>query len=82
MSGRRALQTLAPDVLRWARERSGLPPERLAAKMRVKPDRLREWESSGRISLAQADRMARHTRTPLGFLFLKAPPEAPSGVDA
>ena len=75
MSGRRALQSLAPDVLRWARERSGLPPEGLAAKMRVKPDRLREWESSGRISLAQADKMARHTRTPLGFLFLKAPPE-------
>ena len=43
--------------------------------MQVKPDRLRDWESSGRISLAQADKMARHTRTPLGYLFLKAPPE-------
>ncbi len=43
--------------------------------MKVKLDRLRDWESSGRISLAQADRMARHTRTPLGYLFLKAPPE-------
>ena len=75
MSGRRALQTLAPDVLRWARERAGLAPERLAAKMQVKPDRLRDWESSGRISLAQADKMARHTCTPLGYLFLKAPPE-------
>ena len=75
MSERRALQTLAPDVLRWARERAGLAPERLAAKMQVKPDRLRDWESSGRISLAQADKMARHTRTPLGYLFLKAPPE-------
>lgn len=75
VSGRRATQTLSPDVLRWARERAGLPPERLAAKMKVKPDRLREWESSGRISLAQADRVAQHTHTPLGFLFLKAPPE-------
>ena len=43
--------------------------------MQVKPDRLRDWESSGRISLAQADKMAHHTRTPLGYLFLKAPPE-------
>ena len=43
--------------------------------MKVKLDRLRDWESSGRISLAQADRMARHTRTPLGYLFLKAPPD-------
>ena len=64
MSGRRARQTLAPNVLRWARERAGLAPERV-----------RDWESSGRISLAQADGMARHTRTPLGYLFLKTPPE-------
>ncbi len=42
--------------------------------MRVKPDRVRDWERSGSISLAQADGMARHTRTPLGYLFLKAPP--------
>ena len=75
MSERRARQTLAPNVLRWARERAGLAPERLAAKMKVKPERVRDWESSGRISLAQADGMARHTRTPLGYLFLKAPPE-------
>ena len=75
MSGRRAPQTLAPDVLRWARERAGITPERLAAKMRVKLDRLRDWESSGRISLAQADRIARHTRTPLGYLFLEVPPK-------
>ena len=75
MSGRRAQQTLAPDVLRWARKRAGLAPERLAAKMKVRVDRLRDWERSGRISLAQADRMARHTRTPLGYLFLKAPPD-------
>ena len=64
MSGRRARQTLAPNVLRWARERAGLAPERV-----------RDWESSGKISLAQADGMARHTRTPLGYLFLKTPPE-------
>ena len=43
--------------------------------MRVKPARVRDWEASGRISLAQADRMAGSTRTPLGYLFLKVPPE-------
>lgn len=46
MSGRRAQQILSPEVLRWARERASLAPEQLAAKMRVKPDRLRDWESS------------------------------------
>lgn len=72
VSGRRTPQTLAPDVLRWARRRAGLAPERLAAKMKVKLERLHDWEDSGRISLAQADRMARCTRTPLGYLFLKS----------
>ena len=43
--------------------------------MKVKPERVRDWENSGRISLAQTDGMARHTRTPLGYLFLKTPPE-------
>ena len=75
VSGRRAQQVLSPYVLRWARERASLAPEELAAKMRVKPDRLRDWESSGRISLAQVDGVAHHTRTPLGYLFLKAPPK-------
>ncbi|MDE2794683.1 MAG: ImmA/IrrE family metallo-endopeptidase [Gemmatimonadota bacterium] len=53
---------------------SGPSMARAAAKMKVKPDRVPDWERSGRISLAQADGMARHTRTPLGYLFLKAPP--------
>ena len=75
MSGRRVQQSLSPQVLRWARARAGLAPEELAEKMRVKPDRLKDWESSGRISLAQADKVAHHTRTPLGYLFLKAPPD-------
>ena len=64
MSGRRVPQVLAPDVLRWARERAGITPERLAAKIRVRLDQLRDWESYGKISLAQADQIARHTCTP------------------
>lgn len=75
VNGRRAHQDLAPEVLRWARRRAGLSPDTLAAKMKVRRDRLREWEKSGRISLAQADRLALLTRTPLGYLFLKAPPK-------
>jgi len=50
--------TLQPEVLRWARERAGLSPEQLAKKMKVKPERVSEWEITGKISIAQADRLA------------------------
>jgi len=72
--GRRTLHTLEPRVLRWVRGRAGLVPAELATKMGVQSDRVLAWETSGRISLAQVDRLAGHTCTPLGYLFLKAPP--------
>ncbi len=74
-TGRRALRTLRPAVLRWARERAGLGPETLAGRMNVKPERVRNWEQSGEISVSQADRLARRTHTPLGFLYLREPPD-------
>lgn len=74
MSGRRVQRTLEPAVLRWARERAGLDAETVAVKVGVRPDRVVEWERSGRISVSQADRLAHHTRTPVGYLYLRRPP--------
>lgn len=73
MSGRRLQITLQPEVLRWARERAGLQPDVLADKVNVKPERVQEWEKSGLISIAQADKLSHHTHTPLGFLYLSEP---------
>lgn len=75
MSSGRLQIALQPGVLRWARERTGISREELAQKMHVKPAIVLEWERSGRIRLAQADRLAHCTHTPLGFLYLAAPPE-------
>ena len=75
MSGRRRQQTLQPAVLRWARERAGLRPETLATKMKVRTERVVEWERSGKISISQADRLAQRTYTPLGYLYLHEPPD-------
>ncbi len=76
MSGRRLQITLQPDVLRWARERARLQPEELAKKMGVKRhERVLKWERDGLISVAQVDKLAKHTYTPLGFLYLKEPLE-------
>jgi Zn-dependent peptidase ImmA (M78 family) len=72
---RAVIVDLDPSVLRWARERSRLEPDELARKIPVKADRVRTWESTGRISLAQVRKLAAKTYTPEGFLFLHTPPE-------
>ena len=75
MASRRLKIRLQPEVLRWARERAVFTHERLAGKLGVRPEAVLEWERSGRISVAQADKLADHTHTPLGFLYLTEPPE-------
>ena len=49
--------------------------EGLAHKVQVKPEAVAEWERSGSITIAQADRLAQRTHTPLGYLYLKEPPD-------
>ena len=75
MTSRRQQIALQPEVLRWARQRAGLTPQELAKKMNAKPETLLKWESTGKISIAQADRLAARTYTPLGYLYLPKPPE-------
>lgn len=75
MSSRRLQITLQPDVLKWARERAGIDAEQLADKMQVKPERVLDWERDGKISIAQADRLAQRTHTALGLLYLTEPPK-------
>ena len=75
MNSRRVQITLQPDVLLWARERAGISRDALARKMQVKIERVIEWEKTGDISIAQADRLAEHTHTPLGLLYLSKPLE-------
>ena len=68
---------LQPDVLRWARERAELTDDALAGKVNLRVDRVLEWERSGQISMAWAERLAGATHTPLGYLFLSFPPDEP-----
>ncbi len=76
-TGRRQQITLQPEVLRWARERAGLSQEALAKKFPINVDRVTGWEETGRISIAQADKLAAKTYTPLGYLYLSEPPDEP-----
>ena len=67
--------TLQPGVLRWARERAGLGREQLAAKFRLQIEDIADWERSGRITFNEVDGLAKHTYTPLGYLYLSDPPD-------
>ena len=66
MTTRRAPLILQPDVLLWARERADFSANALARKVGVKPERVLQWEHSGAISMAQTEKVAHATHTPLG----------------
>lgn len=60
-----------PELLRWARERAGLSPDALQHRF----PKLQEWESGElQPTLKQLEGFATATHTPVGFLFLDAPP--------
>ncbi len=67
--------TLQPRVLRWARERAGLDREQLAANLKVQTQDIAEWEHSGRLTFNEVDDLAKHTYTPIGYLYLSEPPD-------
>ena len=66
---------MLPAMLVWARERSRLSINELARKVNVKPERVQDWERSGDITMPQAERLAKATHTPFGYLFMSGPPE-------
>ncbi len=74
MNTRRQQVTLQPNVLRWARERAAYEEIEIAKKLGVKRERVTEWEETGKISVAQIGKLASHTYTPLGLLYLSDPP--------
>ena len=80
MTTRHETLQLRPAVLRWARERADLTTEELAGKVKLKAERVNEWENSGEISMAWAERLAAATHSPLGFLFLSFPPDEPLSI--
>lgn len=60
-----------PDLLRWARERSGFEVDTLAHRF----PHLDAWErGETRPTLRQLEDYAKATHTPIGFLFLQQPP--------
>ena len=66
--------SVSPDLLRWARERAGLTQDDLAGRFK----KLSSWESGGaRPTLKQVEAFARAVHVPVGYLFLREPPDEP-----
>src|SRR5260370_40526362 len=62
---------IKPELLRWARERSGVDPAALAHRF----PHLDTWERRETSpTLKQLESFAKATHTPVGYLFLKEPP--------
>ena len=61
-----------PEMLRWACERAGFDVAHVAARMPQLPAWVRRERHP---TLKQLEKLAKVTRTPLGYLFLPEPPE-------
>ncbi len=73
MAKRAAL--INPEVLRWARESSGLSVDDAAKKATVKPEKLTAWEAGDdRPSIPQLRKLARVYRRPIALFYLSKPP--------
>lgn len=65
---------VAPEILRWAVERSGKEPETLARRF----SKLNAWlEGEAAPTFKQLEDFAAATYTPFGYFFLSAPPDEP-----
>ncbi len=61
-----------PELISWARERSGLAQEDLFGKFKKLP----EWEDGEtQPTLKQVEAFARAVHVPVGYLFLSEPPD-------
>ena len=71
--------TLQPSVLQWARQRARLGVDALAAKFGRKDAekwtrKIERWEREGELTYSEAEKLAHHTHTAFGYLFLDQPP--------
>ncbi len=71
--------SLQPSVLKWARQRARLGVEALAAKFGKKDaakwvGKIEHWERDGELTYSEAEKLAHHTHTAFGYLFLDQPP--------
>lgn len=78
----KVLTGINPDVLRWARERSGLSLAAVARKFGKSPDAVRSWEAGeSSPTYVQLETLAYKVyRRPVAIFFFPKPPEEPNRI--
>jgi Zn-dependent peptidase ImmA (M78 family)/DNA-binding XRE family transcriptional regulator len=67
---------ITPEMVRWARRRTGEAREGLAGRIHVSPEKIASWESGEDLpTFRQAQHLAHALNIPFGFLFLSTPPQ-------
>ena len=68
-----------PDILKWARERSGYTVEAIAAFLKKDASIVNDWESGGRaLTYVQLEKLADKYKRPIAIFFFPEPPEEPN----
>ncbi len=70
---------LNPDILKWARERSGYSLEAIAAFLKKGASIINDWESGERApTYVQLEKLADKYKRPIAIFFFPEPPEEPN----
>jgi len=65
-----------PDILKWGRNRAGYPVNVVAKKLKVKDEKVENWENGfTKPTFTQAQNIAKLLRIPFGYLYLETPPD-------
>ena len=68
-----------PDILKWARERSGYTVEAIAAFLKKDASIVKDWELGERaLTYVQLEKLADKYKRPIAIFFFPEPPEEPN----
>ena len=71
-----------PDILKWARERSGYTVETIAAFLKKETSIVNSWESGERApTYIQLEKLADKYKRPIALFFFPEPPDEPNIVE-
>ena len=71
-----------PDILKWARERSGYTVEAIATGLKKDVSTINDWESGERaLTYVQLEKLADKYKRPIAIFFFPEPPEEPNIVE-
>ena len=76
------IQGINPDIVRWARERSGYTLHEIAKSLKKDIATISNWESGAAVpTYVQLEKLADKYKRPVAMFFFPEPPEEPDFVE-